>query len=92
MRVSIASIGLYLITTLTGCATVVHGTNQVIPVASTPEGARVSIDGNPVGVTPLSLTVSRKQSHLVSISHDSFPSVDIVLSTLSVRYFLAPIR
>ena len=65
--------------TLASCATMVNGTTQVIPVTSSPPGARVSIDSIPVGVTPLLATVSRKQSHLVSITHDSFPAVHIAL-------------
>ena len=65
--------------TLASCATMVNGTTQVIPVTSSPPGARASIDSIPVGVTPLLATVSRKQSHLVSITHDSFPAVHIAL-------------
>ena len=50
---------LLLSVTLTGCATVVHGTTQKIPIASSPPGATVLIDDVPVGVTPMVATVSR---------------------------------
>jgi hypothetical protein len=65
--------------TLSGCATMVHGTTQAIPIVSSPAGARVLIDSVPVGTTPLLATVSRKQSHIVAIVHDSFPPVRVAM-------------
>ena len=65
--------------TLSGCATIVHGTTQAIPITTSPPGAHVSVDSVPIGVTPLLATVSRKKSHIVSIAHDSFPPVSVVL-------------
>lgn len=65
---------------LTACATIVHGTQQVIPITSNPPGARVSIDSVPVGITPLSVTLTRGRSHLVSVATDSFPTVDVPLT------------
>lgn len=64
---------------LSGCATLVHGTSQRIPVTSSPQGARVLVDSVPIGVTPLVASVSRKESHVVSIVHDSFPAVHVAL-------------
>ena len=52
---------LSLAMTLSGCATMAHGTTQAIPITSSPEGARVLVDSVPIGVTPLVATVSRKQ-------------------------------
>jgi hypothetical protein len=79
MRRLLASIGLTSSVGLSGCATLVHGTGQTIPVASLPPGARVSVDGVLVGVAPLHVKVSRKQNHVVSITHDSLPPVHIAL-------------
>jgi len=64
------ALGLLLLT-LTGCATVVHGTTQTIPITSSPPGATVLIDEVPVGVTPMSAKVSRNQPHVVSFVVDS---------------------
>ena len=61
---------LLLSVTLTGCATVVHGTTQKIPIASSPPGATVLIDDVPVGVTPMVATVSRTRPHVVSFVVD----------------------
>ena len=68
---SLLAPGLLLFTMLTGCATVVHGTTQTIPITSSPAGATVLIDDVPVGVTPMSAKVSRKQPHVVSFVVDS---------------------
>ena len=43
-----------------GCATLENGTTQRIPVTSDPPGAGVLLDGRPAGVTPTSITVSRR--------------------------------
>ena len=69
--ISLLASRLLLATTITGCATLVHGTTQEIPVASSPPGATVLIDDVPVGVTPMVATVSRKQAHVVSFVADS---------------------
>jgi hypothetical protein len=83
--------------TLGGCATVAHGTSQAVPITSSPQGARVFVDSVSVGVTPLVATVSRRQSHVVSIVHDSFPPVRVVMDRnvspwllASVFFYVAP--
>mgnify|MGYP001220285911 CR=1 FL=1 len=50
------------------CATIVHGTTQTIPVASTPAGAVVMLDGNRVGNTPCSVEPKRKNEHVITLS------------------------
>ena len=46
----------------TGCASIVHGTRQNIPVSSDPAGASVYVDGELRGATPLTLQVRRGDS------------------------------
>ena len=48
-----------------GCATMFTPSFQEVPVASTPEGAEVWIDGEFVGVTPVTVTVKANQNHEV---------------------------
>jgi len=43
-----------------GCATLVDAGPDMVPVHSSPEGARVSLDGVPVGVTPCTVAMDRK--------------------------------
>jgi hypothetical protein len=79
IKLAIASSTLCLSTILTGCATLVNGTHQMIPVASSPAGAQVSIDSTPVGVTPMVASVLRRQNHEVSITYDTFPPARFTL-------------
>lgn len=53
-----------------GCATLENGTTQRIPVTSDPPGAGVLLDGRPAGVTPTSITVSRR---------DREPKIEVVM-------------
>ena len=71
--------GLFLAAWLTGCATIVHGTTQTIPIASSPPGATVLIDDVPVGVTPMVATVARKRAHVVSFVVDSVTTDRVAL-------------
>ena len=63
---------LALTTLSTGCASVVKGTTQDIPVSSEPSGADVLLDGNFVGTTPTSIKMRRKTDHLVTIQKDGY--------------------
>jgi hypothetical protein len=57
---------------LNGCASIVKGTSQTIPVSSDPSGAEVKIDGNLVGQTPVSVKAKRKTDHLVTIEKTGY--------------------
>jgi len=88
MRV-MAFVILPLATTLNGCATMAHGTTQSIPITSSPQGARVLVDSEPIGVTPLVASLSRKQSHVVTVVHDSFPPARVVVDRNVSPWILA---
>lgn len=60
------------------CATLMHGTTQDIPIL-TPGAAAVAVDGIPMGTSPTRVTVSRGSSHLVTITKDSAPAIEIEL-------------
>ena len=55
-----------------GCATIVKGTNQKIPIGSSPSNADIYVDGNLMGSTPLDVQISRKRDHLVTISKPGY--------------------
>lgn len=63
----------------TSCATLVHGSRQVVPITSNPPGARVTIDSVTVGVTPMQATMQRSRAHLVSIVADSAHRADFTM-------------
>ena len=58
----------------TGCATIVTGGGEDQPVrfASTPRGATVYVDDNPIGQTPISTRLTRKDEHRVRIEHAGY--------------------
>lgn len=60
------------------CATLIHGTTQDIPIFA-PVSAAVAIDGVPVGTAPMTATVSRRRSHLVTFTKDSAPPIEVEL-------------
>ena len=51
----------------TGCATIVKGTTEKVPVASDPATADILVDGNLVGQTPSVVVLKRKNDHLLTI-------------------------
>lgn len=61
-----------MMTLSTGCASVVKGTTQDVPISSEPSGADVLLDGNFVGTTPTSVKMRRKTDHLVTIQKDGY--------------------
>lgn len=51
----------------TGCASIVHGTNEKFTFVSKPTHASVTMDGTKVGKTPTVLNLSRRNNHYISI-------------------------
>ena len=50
-----------------GCATVINGTTQTIYINSMPQGAAVSDNGRPLGMTPVSAVMARGQDHVLTV-------------------------
>lgn len=65
---------------LSGCATIVKGTTQNVPVASDPDKADVIADGQQMGQTPIDLKLQRKRDHLITISKTGFQSKSIAVT------------
>jgi len=63
-----------------GCASIVKGTTQAIPVSSDPVGADVKIDGNKVGQTPMKIDAKRKYDHLVTIERVGYQVESIAVT------------
>ncbi|MCK6599163.1 MAG: PEGA domain-containing protein, partial [Bdellovibrionaceae bacterium] len=58
--------------TLVSCSSIIKGTSQVITITSSPSGASVSVDGSPMGRTPLSLSLKKNAYSAITISKDGF--------------------
>jgi len=55
-----------------GCATVIQGTTQEIPISSDPPGVKVSVDGRPDFTTPTVLVLSRHEPHILEFSFGGY--------------------
>ncbi len=61
-----------------GCATLFRKSTQVIPITSSPAGARVSVGGKALGTTPLSISVSRTiKGQVIRIESPGYNPVEI---------------
>tara|TARA_R110002096_G_scaffold427907_1_gene638965 strand:+ start:1024 stop:1635 length:612 start_codon:yes stop_codon:yes gene_type:complete len=67
----LATLLLVLLVT-SGCATIIKGTTQSIPVSSDPSGADILVDGMLVGSTPADIEFKRKRDHLVVIEKKNY--------------------
>ena len=65
---------------LGACASVMHGTHQDVGIASAPTGAKVSVDGQDKGNTPLVAHLARKQNHLVRLELAGYQPYETTLT------------
>lgn len=56
----------------TGCATIISGSNQTLTVNSDVPGAQVLLNGIPLGVTPLIVSIKRGQEGVLSVQAPGF--------------------
>ena len=61
---------------LSGCATAIHGKQQIVQIVSEPSGADVRVDGKTIGQTPVNVTLPRKQDHVVTIEKQGYHGED----------------
>jgi hypothetical protein len=73
-----ASLGLVI--TSAGCATIVRGTSHGIGISSQPPGAKVTINNQEYGRTPVSAKLRRKDNHHVVIQLEGYEPYEIVLT------------
>ena len=64
---------------LSACATIIHGPNQQVTISSTPTAAQVTVDGRPVGTTPVTTKLKRKDKHVVGITLDGYKPYEMRL-------------
>lgn len=55
-----------------GCASIVHGSGQEVPISSDPTGADVYVDGEDVGKTPVTPNLKRKRAHQVTFEKPGY--------------------
>jgi hypothetical protein len=65
---------------VSGCATIIHGTQQDVGISSTPSGATVTIDNTEKGVTPVVSKLKRKENHTVKIQLAGYQPFETTLT------------
>jgi PEGA domain-containing protein len=60
----------------TGCGTFVNGIHQDLTVTSSPGGSEVSIDGVPLGTTPVVASVTRLFGHVVKVERPGYYPIE----------------
>lgn len=71
---------LCLLPLVSGCATVVTGTTQKVPVKSEPSGANVNVNGKENHVTPVTLNLTRKTNYILIISKEGFKTAVVKIT------------
>ena len=57
---------------LLGCATIMHQTTQEVGISSTPTKAKVTVDSQVQGETPVVVELKRKNSHIVRLELEGY--------------------
>ena len=71
-KIIVSAFGCLALVFVSGCASMVTGTTQHIPITSNPPGAKVTIDGELKGTTPLSVDLERKPYHSVTLELEGY--------------------
>jgi hypothetical protein len=69
-----------ILTSLTGCGTIMQGTQQSIGIASNPSNACVWVDRAFAGNTPIIVEMSRKDNHIVRIELEGYQPYEATFS------------
>lgn len=78
---------LMFVLTLSGCATIIDGTTQLVTINSEPNRAKIFLNGVPVGVTPLTIPVKRAKNTMMAAKKDGYESQQIPLQTKTNTWF-----
>lgn len=79
MRFLISTATISVIVFLIGCASIINGKTQQISITSDPPEAQVAIDDADRGTTPLSMELSRKDRHTITVKLSGYKTQEIAL-------------
>ena len=65
---------------LTGCATIVHGTNESVAISSSPSHGQVFVDNQYIGSTPMIVKMARREKHTVRIELKGYQPYEMTLT------------
>jgi hypothetical protein len=62
---------------LSGCATILKGTTDHITVVTDPPGARVSVNGEDKGVSPVTFPIASDQTASIQVTKDGYQTEEV---------------
>ncbi len=65
---------------LQSCATIMHGSTQEVGISSNPSNAKITINGQKKGNTPVIVDLKRKNTHMIRIELDGYEAYETVLT------------
>jgi len=84
----VAAISILLTTILSGCATVMSGSEQVISFNSEPEQADVYLSGKKIGTTPFKVRVPKGSNQTISVRKEGYKTYSTPLTTTFDGWFI----
>ena len=66
---------------LSGCATILQGTNQNVNFDSVPKGSAVYLDGKEVAVTPCTITIKRNHEYILQIKKERYDTKTFLIGS-----------
>jgi hypothetical protein len=79
-RIAVLGVSVLVPSLLGGCATVLSGRDQKIPVTTDPMGASVQVDAGATFIAPADLNLARKDDHTLLISKDGYHTAKVNIS------------
>jgi hypothetical protein len=81
MRQTVATLViLSLLLVTVGCGSIINGTTQQVGISSNPSSARVSVNGELRGSTPVVLDLRRKNTHFLKLELDGYEPYETTLT------------
>lgn len=85
MRIRLSILVLAMVTS--GCATILDGSSQPVNFNSSPNGARIYVNGMEVGTTPLNMLMKRSKTTMILAKKNGYEDQSLVLQTKVNAYF-----
>lgn len=76
-----------LVLLTSGCASIIKGSKQEMTFNSDPNGAKVTINGKVIGVTPITTSIDRKSEQVVVFEKEGYKQAKMPLSTTINPWF-----
>lgn len=87
MRKFFATVFAVTLLQVSGCATIVSGTDQEVTFNSEPEGATVSVTGKVLGKTPVTIRLDKEKNQILTFEKEGYKTYTTQMSTTMDGWF-----